>query len=81
MTRRRAIVELVLAAAAFVGCVLAWLQSRSTVEVAPITDGQPSTTSLAIYAPLLVLALVLATVGGVLVVLAVAGLRRPEAPG
>ena len=77
---RRAAVELVLAAVAFGGCVLAWLQSRSTVQVAPIADGQPSMTSTAYYAPLLVLALVLATIGGVLVVLAVARLRRRDVP-
>lgn len=74
--RRRAIVELALAVIAAVGCVVAWLQSRSVVEVAPITDGEPTTTSVTYYAPLLVLALVLATVAGVLVVVGVARLQR-----
>jgi hypothetical protein len=78
-TPRRAVVELVLAAAAFAGCVLAWLHARSTVVVAPIAEGEPSTTSVAYYAPLLVLALALATIAGVLVVLAVARLRRRDA--
>lgn len=74
--RRRAIVELALAVIAAVGCVVAWLQSRSVVEVAPITDGEPTTTSVTYYAPLLVLALVLAAVAGVLVVVGVARLQR-----
>ncbi|HZA10826.1 hypothetical protein [Mycobacterium sp.] len=75
---RRAIVELVLAAVAAAGCVLSWLQSRSTVDVAPILSGEPPTTSITYYAPLLVLALLLATVAGVLVVVAVARLRRRD---
>ena len=74
--RRRAIVELALALAAAVGCVVTWLQSRTMVEVAPIADGQPTTTSVTYYAPLLVLALVLATLAGVLVVVGAARLRR-----
>ena len=89
----RAVVELVVAAAVFGGAVLSWVRSRSTVAVAPIVNGEPSTTSVAYYAPLLVLALVLATVAGVLAVIAVARLRRgsvdtasappsrPETPG
>jgi hypothetical protein len=74
--RRRAIVELALAVVAAVGCVVAWLQSRSVVEVAPIADGEPSTRSVTYYAPLLMLALVLATLAGVLVVVGVARLQR-----
>ena len=74
--RRRAVIELVLGVLAAVGCVVSWLQSRSTVEVAPIADGQPATTSVTYYAPLLVAALVLATVAGVMVVIGVARLRR-----
>jgi hypothetical protein len=76
--RRRAVAELVLAAAAAAGCVLSWVRSRSTVEVAPIAHGEPSTTSVAYYAPLLVLALSLATAAGVLLVLGVARLRRGD---
>src|SRR5215211_6634844 len=76
---RRAVIELVLAAAAAAGCVVSWLRSRSTVDVAPIAKGEPSTTSVAYYAPLLVLALMLATAAGVLTVLAVARLRRASA--
>jgi hypothetical protein len=76
--RRRAVVELVLAATAFGGCVLSWVRSRSTVDVAPIATGEPSTTSVVYYAPLLVLAVVLATVAGVLLVVAVAQLGRRD---
>ena len=39
-------------------------------------DGEPSTTSIAYYPPLLFLALLLATVAGVLTVLALSRLRR-----
>jgi hypothetical protein len=74
--RRRAVVELALAVVAAVGCVFAWLQSRSLIEVAPIADGEPTTTSVTYYAPLLVLALALATVAGVLVVVGAARLHR-----
>jgi hypothetical protein len=76
--RRRAGIQLVLAALALAGCVTSWLRSRSTVDVAPITAGQPSTTSLTFYAPLLVLALALLTVAGVIAVLAIANLRRSD---
>jgi hypothetical protein len=71
----RARVELVLAVVAAVGCVLSWLAARSTVVVAPVLDGEPSTTSLVYSPPLLVLATFLATVAGVLVVIGVARLR------
>ena len=74
--RRRAVIELALAVAAALGCVVSWVQSRSRVEVAPITDGQPTTTSIDYYPPLLVLALVLATLAGILVVFGLARLRR-----
>jgi hypothetical protein len=74
--RRRAILELTLAVAALVGCLISWLQSKSTVLVAPIATGEPSTTSVTYYAPLLVLALVLATLAGILTVVGAARLRR-----
>ena len=74
--RARAVAELALAVLAAAGCAVSWAQSRSTVQVAPIADGQPATTSITYYAPLLVLALVLATLAGVLVVVGVARLRR-----
>ncbi|HUO37796.1 MAG TPA: hypothetical protein VMU34_08135, partial [Mycobacterium sp.] len=65
--------------AAAVGCVVSWLQSRSTVEVAPIATGEPTTTSITYYAPLLVLALVLATLAGILAVVGAARLRHGPA--
>ncbi|MEV3901901.1 hypothetical protein AB0K11_06205 [Mycobacterium sp. NPDC050551] len=74
--RLRATVELVLAGIAAVGCVLSWLSARSTVLVAPIVAGEPATTQPVYSAPALVLALLLATVAGVLAVLGVARLRR-----
>ena len=72
----RARVELVLAVVAAAGCVLSWLAASSTVVVAPVLEGEPQTASVVYSPPLLALALVLATVAGVLVVLAVARLRR-----
>ncbi len=74
--RRRATLELLLAVAAAIGCVLCWLAASSTIEVAPILEGEPMTTSVDYSAPLLGLSLLLATVAGVLAVLAVARLRR-----
>jgi hypothetical protein len=74
----RARIELVLAVVAAVGCVLSWLAARSTVDVAPVLEGEPMTTSVVYSPPLLVLSLLLATVAGVLVVLGVARLRRGQ---
>ncbi|MGV0737061.1 hypothetical protein ABQF35_09670 [Mycobacterium syngnathidarum] len=74
--RRRALLELLVAAVAAVGCVLSWLAASSTIEVAPVLDGEPSTTAISYSAPLLVLALVLAGLAGVLIVLGIARLRR-----
>ena len=73
---RRALVELVLAFVALVGCVLSWQSAGEIAQAAPITDGEPSTTSVVYYPPLIVLALVLATAAGVLAVLGIARLRR-----
>jgi hypothetical protein len=75
-SRRRAILELLLAMVAAAGCVLSWLAAQSTVAVAPVIEGEPMTTSVIYSAPLLVLSLVLATVAGVLAVLGFASLRR-----
>jgi hypothetical protein len=74
----RARIELVLAVVAAVGCVLSWLAARSTVEVAPVLDGQPMTTSVVYSPPLLMASLFLATVAGVLAVLGVARWRRTK---
>jgi hypothetical protein len=74
--RSRAVVELSLAAAAAVGCAVSWSQTRSTVPVAPVADGQPVTMSVSYDPPLLLLSLLLATVAGVLAVVGTARLRR-----
>ena len=75
---RRAVVELLLAAVAAVGCVVSWIAAKTQVVVAPILDGEPSTTSDMYYAPLLTLSLLLAAVAGVLAVLGIARLRRDD---
>ena len=74
--RRRAVLELVLAVAAAVGCGVSWVRAESTVVIAPIANGEPSTTSVVYYAPLLFLAFVLGTLAGVLAVVGVARWRR-----
>jgi hypothetical protein len=72
----RHIVQLVLATLALIGAVLSWLQVRSIVDVSPIADGQPATTSVAYSPPMMVLTMLLATATGVLLVLGIAGLLR-----
>ncbi|MBP2454321.1 hypothetical protein [Mycolicibacterium lutetiense] len=72
----RAVLEFVVAAVAAVGCVLSWGAAATTIEVAPVLEGEPMTTAVSYSAPLLVLALVLAGLAGVLIVLGVARLRR-----
>ncbi|SEH49408.1 hypothetical protein SAMN04489835_0492 [Mycolicibacterium rutilum] len=75
----RATVELVVAAAALVGSVLCWLSAPSTIVVPPVLEGEPQTTSVQYSAPLIGLSLLLAAVAGVLIVLAVARIRRHPA--
>jgi hypothetical protein len=80
----RHIVQLVLASLALIGAVLSWLEVRTIVDVAPIADGQPATTSVTYSPPMMLLTMLLATVAGVLLVLGVAGLvrgRRARTPG
>ena len=72
----RARIELLVAVAAAIGCVVCWLAARATVVVAPVLEGEPPTTSVVYSPPLLVLSLVLAAVAGVMAVLGIAGLRR-----
>ncbi|KUI44201.1 hypothetical protein AU197_02885 [Mycobacterium sp. IS-1590] len=72
----RAALELVLGVAAAVGSVLSWLAAKATVVVAPVLEGEPQTTSVEYRAPMVGLALLLAALAGVLVVLAIAHLRR-----
>ncbi|OKH64981.1 membrane protein [Mycobacterium sp. SWH-M5] len=74
--RRRAVIQMLLAVVAAVGCVWSWIAASSTVEVAPVLPGEPVTYSVTYSAPILALALLLATVAGVLVVLGVANARR-----
>jgi hypothetical protein len=76
VTPRRHFVQLVLAVVAAGGAALCWSAVRSLVEVPPIIDGQPATVSVVYDPPLMVLAWLLATTAGVLLVLGVAGLRR-----
>jgi NO-binding membrane sensor protein with MHYT domain len=76
ITRYRALVELILAGAALVGAGVSWSHACRTVEVAPIADGQPFTTSLVYDPQLLLLALVLVTTAGVVSVVGLARLRR-----
>ncbi len=68
--------QLIAAVVAAAGAALSWAQVRSLVEVAPVTEGQPSTVSVVYDPPMMVLGLVLATVAGVLAIYGVAGLRR-----
>jgi hypothetical protein len=72
----RHVVQLVLASIAAVGAAVVWSQVRSWVDVPPLTDGQPATVSVVYDPPQMMLAWLLATLAGVLVVLAVSGLRR-----
>jgi hypothetical protein len=75
-TRLRAIIELVLAAAALVGCAVSWLAAKSTADVAPIVAGEPSKTSNVYDPTLMTLSLLLVTFAGVLLVIGVTHWRR-----
>jgi hypothetical protein len=74
----RAVVELVLAAAALVAGALSWIDTRSVVAVAPIADGQPPTMSVVYDPQQLLLTLLLATLAGILAVVGVARMRRAK---
>jgi hypothetical protein len=78
--RLRALLELGLALAALAGAGVCWLHARHTVGVAPIADGQPSTTSLVYDPQQLLLTMLLATLAGILLVVGTARLRRSR-PG
>jgi hypothetical protein len=67
---------LVLAVLASAGAVIAALQARAVVSVAPVADGEPPTTSFVFDPPLMMLTWLLITMAGVLAVLGIAGLRR-----
>jgi hypothetical protein len=79
IARVRALLELAVACAALVGAGVSWVHARHTVRVAPIADGQPSTTSLVYDPQLLLLTLVLVTTVGVLAVVGIARLMRARA--
>ncbi|WP_197373386.1 hypothetical protein [Mycolicibacterium baixiangningiae] len=74
--RGRALLELVLAAAAAVGCVASWMAADRPATAAPVAPGEPETAVTVYSAPLLTLALLLVTTAGVLLVVGVARLRR-----
>jgi hypothetical protein len=75
-----AVLELALALAALAGAGVCWLHARHTVGVAPVADGQPSTTALVYDPQQLLLTMLLAIVAGVLLVVGVVRLRRAR-PG
>ncbi|MEO6793037.1 MAG: hypothetical protein ABI253_16320 [Mycobacterium sp.] len=72
----RAFVELTLAGAAAGGCAASWLHVRYLVLVAPVTNGEPVTTSVTYHPRMLLLVLLLATIAGVLAVIGTARLLR-----
>ncbi len=75
---RRAVVELVVAGIAVLGCGLSWWNAQRVVAVAAVTEGEPVTTSVVYNPQLVLLALLLATAAGVLTVLGTARLRRAQ---
>ncbi|CAN5863253.1 hypothetical protein BH09ACT7_BH09ACT7_20310 [soil metagenome] len=75
-TGRRVALELTLACLAVAGAVWSGLNVTAIVDVPPIMEGQPATTSVEYNPPVLVLTLLLATVAAVLVIVAVARWRR-----
>ncbi|KAA0101908.1 hypothetical protein CIW49_00620 [Mycolicibacterium sp. P1-18] len=72
----RAVLELVLAALAALGCVLSFLAARSSAVAAPIIASEPSMPTVTYDPSLIVLAMLLLTVAAVLAVLGVVRLRR-----
>lgn len=70
--RVRALIELAIAAAVLLAAVATATQVCSTVEVAPVMDGEPVTTSVVYHPPQLLLTLVLLTAAGVLAVVGAA---------
>jgi hypothetical protein len=76
MARFRAVLELLLACAAVVGCAASWSAVRSTVTVAPVLKDQPLTFSVVYDPSMLLVTLLLAALAGMLAVVGVARLRR-----
>ncbi len=76
MARSRAVVELLVALAAAVGCATAWSAVRSTVAVAPVLKDHPVTMSVVYDPSMLLVTLLLAALAGMLAVVGIARLRR-----
>ncbi|GAB7066415.1 hypothetical protein H7J06_04375 [Mycobacterium hodleri] len=74
--KARAVLELVLAALAGLGCVLSWLAAPSSAVAAPIIASEPSMPTVTYDPSLIVLATLLLTVAAVFAVLGIARLRR-----
>jgi hypothetical protein len=74
--KKRATIELVLAAVAAVGCVASWMAARSVAVAAPVIASEPSKATTVYDPSMVTLAMLLAAVAGVFVVLGVARLRR-----
>lgn len=72
----RVAAEFGLAAAALLCAAASCSRVRSVIDVAPIADGQPVTTSVIYDPPTLLLSLTLATAAGVLAVVGTTRLRR-----
>jgi NO-binding membrane sensor protein with MHYT domain len=73
--RTFAILQLMLAGAAAAGGVLTWLAAGSLELVAPIIAGEPQKSTVVYDPGLIALALILATVAGVLAVAGIVRLR------
>lgn len=73
------VIQLFVALLALAGAAASWSQVHRVVDVEPIADGEPATTSVVYYPPLMFLTMVLVAAAGVLVVLGIAGLRRRRA--
>ncbi|MCV7421230.1 hypothetical protein H7K45_11825 [Mycobacterium yunnanensis] len=74
--KARAIVELVLAAVAAVGCALSWLAAKSPAVAAPVIASEPPMPTVTYDPSFVVLAMLLLTVAAVFAVLGIARLRR-----
>lgn len=75
-----AVIELLLACAAAVGCAVTWSAVRSAVAVAPVRKDHPATMSVVYDPSMLLLTLLLAAVAGMLAVIGIARLRRAGRP-
>jgi hypothetical protein len=74
--RAAAVFELVLAAAAAVGCVLTWVSARSVEVVAPILEGEPSKSTFVYDPSNIAWALLFAAAAGLLAIAGAARLQR-----